>query len=255
MTWRLARSLVTLRSQVNLAHPGRYTGADGSIGDAAHQRTGSASDHNPWYGPGIVTAVDISHDPRHGFDIDSFTDELQAAKDLRIKYVIANGAIMSGAFDYAPWVWRKYNGDNPHTSHVHISVRATPICDDASLWNIPSLRGTAPAPSPAPAPGPAPTPGVGAPAFPLRAGQYYGPLEGPAESISGRYSGDTQAQRDGLAMWQRRMSARGWTIGVDGKYGPQTRGVALAFQREKGLFADGLIGPATWYAAWTAPVT
>jgi peptidoglycan hydrolase-like protein with peptidoglycan-binding domain len=51
------------------------------------------------------------------------------------------------------------------------------------------------------------------------------------------------------------MADRGWSITPDGLYGDQTRNVALAFQREKGLTPDGLIGPATWSAAWTAPVT
>jgi hypothetical protein len=59
----------------------------------------------------------------------------------------------------------------------------------------------------------------------------------------------------GLDKWQRQMRNRGWTIGVDGAYGPQTKGVAQDFQREKHLRVDGLIGPNTWKTAWTAKVT
>jgi peptidoglycan hydrolase-like protein with peptidoglycan-binding domain len=55
--------------------------------------------------------------------------------------------------------------------------------------------------------------------------------------------------------WQQQMQARGWTVGVDGKYGPQSEGVCEQFQAEKGLKVDGLVGPATWGAAWTAPLT
>jgi hypothetical protein len=55
--------------------------------------------------------------------------------------------------------------------------------------------------------------------------------------------------------WQQQMSARGWTIGVDGIFGPQSAGVAEQFQAEKGLAVDGLVGPDTWSASWTAPVT
>lgn len=55
--------------------------------------------------------------------------------------------------------------------------------------------------------------------------------------------------------WQARMAERGWTIDVDGWYGPQSQGVALAFQAEKGLEVDGIVGPITWDAAWTAPIT
>jgi len=55
--------------------------------------------------------------------------------------------------------------------------------------------------------------------------------------------------------WQARMRQRGWRIDVDGAYGPQSRQVCLAFQREKGLAVDGIVGPQTWAAAWTAPIT
>lgn len=55
--------------------------------------------------------------------------------------------------------------------------------------------------------------------------------------------------------WQQRMRDRGWNIAVDGVYGTGAKDACLAFQREKGLGVDGIVGPATWQAAWTAPVT
>lgn len=54
---------------------------------------------------------------------------------------------------------------------------------------------------------------------------------------------------------QQRFADRGWTIGVDGVYGPQTREVVMKFQKEKKLRVDGIIGANTWRAMWTAPVT
>lgn len=100
--------------------------------------------------------------------------------------------------------------------------------------------------------GKAPTGAVPAPAFPLPAGWYFGPKSGPRESVSGYFS-----YRDQLTLWQNRMIARGWTFrsGADGLYGPETRENAIAFQKEKGLTVDGLIGAQTWKAAWEAPVT
>jgi hypothetical protein len=89
-----------------------------------------------------------------------------------------------------------------------------------------------------------------APAFPLPSGSYFGPKDGPAESVSGYYS-----HRDDLRTWQSRMAARGWKIDADGLYGDQTASITRQFQAEKGLFVDGLIGPQTWAAAWTAPIT
>jgi peptidoglycan hydrolase-like protein with peptidoglycan-binding domain len=55
--------------------------------------------------------------------------------------------------------------------------------------------------------------------------------------------------------WQQQMRNRGWSIGVDGDFGPQSEDVARKFQREKGLTSDGLVGAQTWAASWNAPVT
>jgi peptidoglycan hydrolase-like protein with peptidoglycan-binding domain len=54
---------------------------------------------------------------------------------------------------------------------------------------------------------------------------------------------------------QARLRDRGWSITVDGVFGPRTEEVVRAFQREKGLAVDGIVGPATWNALWTAPIT
>lgn len=102
-----------------------------------------------------------------------------------------------------------------------------------------SLNGTPPAPS-------APV----APPYPLPGGSYFGPKSGPASSVSGYYSHAAD-----LRVWQAQMSGRGWTITPDGLYGPQTESVTRAFQAQKNLIVDGLIGPSTWDAAWTAPIT
>ena len=99
-----------------------------------------------------------------------------------------------------------------------------------------------------------PTPGTGtagsAPGFPLPRGAYFGPRSGPRASVSGYYS-----HRADLRKWQARMRARGWRITPDGLYGGQTNSVARAFQAEKRLRVDGLIGPETWRAAWTEKIT
>ncbi|MEG3631313.1 hypothetical protein [Streptomyces poriticola] len=139
MSWRVANSLETLRRQLDARFPGRNTAADGSIGDAAHQARGSASDHNPWYGPGIVTARDFTHDPAHGLDIQQVADRLLDSRDPRIKYVIANRRIGTNR----NWQWEPYDGANPHEAHFHLSVVADPRCDDAHDWTLP-VPGVAP---------------------------------------------------------------------------------------------------------------
>lgn len=58
-----------------------------------------------------------------------------------------------------------------------------------------------------------------------------------------------------VAEVQRRLKARGWKITVDGDFGPSTEAVVKAFQKEKGLAADGIVGSMTWTALWKAAVT
>jgi peptidoglycan hydrolase-like protein with peptidoglycan-binding domain len=48
---------------------------------------------------------------------------------------------------------------------------------------------------------------------------------------------------------QRQLLRHGFTPGdIDGQFGPQTRRSLVAFQRAKGLNADGVAGPSTWLA-------
>lgn len=142
MAWRLAKSLETLRAQVNAAYPGRDKSADGSIGDAAH--ASRSSDHNPWVKDGktgIVTAIDITHDPEVGLDAGKLADALRASRDPRIKYIISNRRICSGASGTSPWRWRKYSGANPHNHHVHLSVESKKsLYDSVEPWAAASAK-------------------------------------------------------------------------------------------------------------------
>lgn len=58
-----------------------------------------------------------------------------------------------------------------------------------------------------------------------------------------------------VRMVQQRLKDRGWKIGVDTIFGKETRKVVEAFQREKGLKVDGIVGRQTWGALWSAPIT
>jgi len=61
---------------------------------------------------------------------------------------------------------------------------------------------------------------------------------------------------DGVAVFQARLGERGWDIGsADGWFGRQTLKVVRGFQQNKNLEVDGIVGPATWGAMWTEPVT
>jgi len=78
------------------------------------------------------------------------------------------------------------------------------------------------------APSPAPPPG--APPFPGRIMTVTSPMQ----------------RGDDIRQWQNRMRQRGWTIAVDGIFGPQSSGIAREFQRRFGLRVTGQVGPETW---------
>lgn len=213
MTWRVALALTQLRSQINLRWPTRSKESDGTIGDASH--TTRDSDHNPWVmdgDTGVVTALDVTHDPAHGFDSYGFADMLLRIQDPRIKYVISNRRIGSGVLGPEPAVWRPYHGANPHDHHVHISVRSEKQYYDLNLpWQIDNLIINA---NP-------PVAGTVLPVYPATL----------------RY-GD---RGDAVKKLQRELN-----IFVDGYFGPLTEAAIKDVQLRHKLVADGVVGPQTW---------
>lgn len=130
--WRLAQALDQLRDQIDAAHPQRSKASDGTIGDSAH--AASKSDHNPDAND-VVKALDITHDPAHGQNNHDTVRALVASRDTRIAYIIWDGRIISSTV--SPWIWREYDGSNPHTKHFHISVVPNPaLYDDRRRWSI-----------------------------------------------------------------------------------------------------------------------
>lgn len=130
--WRVAGSLDRLREQVNEKWPSRSKISDGSIGDAAH--ASRTSDHNPWLrvaGIGVVTALDLTHDPTHGPSGDQLAQSL--ITDPRVKYVIFNRRIWKARTG----TWEPYRGPNPHNHHVHVSVKSEAAhFDNRSDWSL-----------------------------------------------------------------------------------------------------------------------
>ncbi|MGH7481350.1 MAG: peptidoglycan recognition protein family protein [Longimicrobiales bacterium] len=53
---------------------------------------------------------------------------------------------------------------------------------------------------------------------------------------------------DAVRLAQQALIAAGQMLAVDGVFGPETEGTVEAFQRERGLLVDGVIGPVTWAA-------
>jgi peptidoglycan hydrolase-like protein with peptidoglycan-binding domain len=55
--------------------------------------------------------------------------------------------------------------------------------------------------------------------------------------------------------WQTQMAKRGWRIDTDGIFGPGAEAICRKFQAEKGIGADGIVGPDTWRATWESVIT
>lgn len=141
-SWRIAHSLEKLLTQVNEEFPHRRKDSDGGIGDERHQAE-RTSDHNPYIvlnGVGIVRAYDFTHTPETGFDSYAFAETLRVEQDHRVRYIISNRRIASGAGGPSPWSWRKYNGVNPHDHHAHVSVSESVVLfDDDKPWSLHGL--------------------------------------------------------------------------------------------------------------------
>lgn len=120
----LAKAVTAALRDADKAFPERSKLSDGTWGDLAHQQTNS--DHN------TGDAVDITHDPDHGADMNVLSE--QAIIDPRVKYVIWNRRIYNAEVPaLREQGWRPYTGTNAHDHHMHISVRADKR-DDDSPW-------------------------------------------------------------------------------------------------------------------------
>jgi peptidoglycan hydrolase-like protein with peptidoglycan-binding domain len=207
-SWRVARALETLLTQINEAAPNRSKSSDGSIGDASHQA--SKSDHNP-NSAGVVQARDFTHDPRGGFDSYRFAEHLRTHPDKRVKYVISNRKIFAGYGGPQPWEWRSYSGSNPHDQHAHVSVEdSATLYDDGSPWQMGITVGL-PDPS-------APT--ITLPVLRVGSKGFY------------------------VSMLQTLLGMTGKA--VDGIFGEGTKAALQQFQRDHKLDADGVCGVYSW---------
>lgn len=210
MTWRLAKSLEILRAQITETAPKRAKGSDGTIGDAAH--ASRSSDHNPWIkdgGVGVVTALDITHDPRNGVDCAAIAEALRASGDKRLKYIIWNRRIWTPAKSPN---WRAYTGTNPHDKHIHVSVASTKaLYDDDGPW---AWGGAVAASKAAPKADPRPL---------------------LVQGVTGQDAHVAKAKAALMAALQ-----------AETGFGPLMDGLVRGLQKKSGLTADGKIGSYTW---------
>lgn len=209
MSWRVAKSLLKLRDQVNAGFPNRSKDSDGTIGNAEH--SSRESDHNP--DPhGVVCAMDITNDPLHQLSSEQLAEIVR--RDFRVSYVISNKKISNPKIQGG--AWRHYGGPNPHNHHCHISVIDDPrLYDDESPWHLPTHLLV-------------PTP--------QQITNYIPPP--PTIKLGSRGNAVMDVQT--------RLGKLGIHLVVDSSFGEETKKGVMQFQKSHGLHEDGIVGPHTW---------
>lgn len=136
----LVPCLVHLRTQFNTIAPNRDKGADGWIGDKAHQQ--ESSDHNPDEtgrtpyedadNINEVHALDVDRDlgeDEYGqvLELADYVDEMYEnhyqGHDDRLQNIIYRGLVASRSWGWTRW--HTYTGASKHFDHAHFSARYT----------------------------------------------------------------------------------------------------------------------------------
>lgn len=231
-----AKACVRALQDATRRWPRRSRASDGIMGDARHQKT--KSDHN------LGNAFDVTHDPASGCDGDYIA--ACAIRDPRVKYIIFNRRIWNK--DRGDTQWRPYKGQNAHTHHCHVSIRAGSR-NDVRPWEwSPDGRNQAQMTSGIQNATPTaeqshPT----TPAQPTVAKDKDAP--GPLDRRS--FPGvvlQRGMRGEQVLLAQQRLRRLRWDVQPDGLFGEHTERIVRAFQKRHELHVDGTIGRRTWAA-------
>lgn len=141
--WRVAPCLLVLRDEFNELSPDRDKGADGTIGDTAHQN--ETSDHNPDEN-GWVKADDVdSSGPWPGTNFHTLVmfivNRCRSGVEKRIRYIIHDHVIYHERDGFKGTA---YTGSDPHVNHAHFSCNYDPsIFSQTQPWQIEAEFGMA----------------------------------------------------------------------------------------------------------------
>lgn len=187
--------LQLLKSSLDGRWPERDRKSDGWIGDTAHQ--GQKSDHNPDSKSGVVRARDIDKD---GIHVPTVLGALMIHPST--SYVIHDERIYRRSDSFQP---RKYEGSNPHHSHIHESIMSSPNSEN-SKTDFSLIK--------------------------------WGSHTWTPTLILEHRGWDVREL-------QAVLNGYGFNLKVDGHFGSLTDSAVRQFQRAFGLEVDGIVGPLT----------
>lgn len=216
-SWRLAKSIERLESEIEEHYPGTTVW---DIGDEAHRSTWS--DHNPNECCDVVCAADVKGDG--GIDLAAFVRHLIADPHPNLRYVIFNHKIYERANGFKA---KAYSGTSGHEEHAHVSDgdgpdgRSTSGYDSAASWKIKDLKDGTSSTTPDTA------------------------TETLGEKMPTIQNGNKGSR---VRMLQGLLIAWKYSIAVDGVFGPKTEKAVRSFQGKYANPVDGVVGPITWNA-------
>ena len=174
------------------------------------------------------------------------------------RWGISTGNGYYGGLQFSAATWRSIGyGGLPHQASKATQIQAGQQLQARSGWGQwPAcsrklgLRGGGGAVSAAAAPAPSTPAGRTSRSRPTSTSAAQAPFGGDLTTAAAR------TVREDVRAWQARMRQRGWRITVDGRFGPQSAGVAQRFAAEKRLpVAPGSLDRAVYTGAWSLAVT
>lgn len=224
-----ARNMQALTDAIKRRYPGVVIYG---IGDKAHKKR--VSGHNEDDTPGVRAelqdsdsvpehrAIDVMLGPHFSkSDGDALVSALVSSAEARnrLYYVIFYRYIWSRSHG---WERRPYDGDNPHTDHVHISGWAADD-ENGSDWPMVGAPGSRPISKPQPS------------------------TDWTVQLIMSLPLLKRGSRGEDVQTWQAILTARGHGTKMDGIFGPDTEKKTKALQRQYGAeYIDGIVGKETW---------
>jgi peptidoglycan hydrolase-like protein with peptidoglycan-binding domain len=209
--WYLNEFLTSWRNAVSKRYPLRTKASDGSIGNLAHQAT--VSEHNP-DPDGSVDAWDCDLNLLGSKTATGSAAEVRAMKELIAEFQKQPQAQLwifqrhIANRDIGNWKVRAYNGRSPHDEHCHFQSRPT---------------------------------------------QERKPYAGDLDKVVPAINQKPSAAKLGSRVLKKGMTGadvayiqRWLGLDDDGDFGDKTEAKVKAYQRMRGITADGIVGPATW---------